>query len=940
MRALRCVLYVVLPLVQTAIPFALATAQVRPRLYESAASDGALSVAISPMDHATYGFAYPLTHILLIPSGTTGLTAYRRYSARDSWTPLAEKHAGDLYDGVEAVRFDHGQARAYVSVAFQATSDSVYIQFLDAEGRSRPASHQGLAKYYDNRAAAIVVTADDWWLYTDSAFVEAIDQWRSRGLWVSAGVITGPDRCNDSVWTSIQNQLDSGFVEVASHSRSHIHTPYPNVASEVVGSSQDLKEKLVLPPAFRNGDREYVYTWISPFGSYDNDIDRQVSVAGYLIPRLTNKSFSTFSEWQATGSRFSPSGVEYEIGPDPNRGVTDLTKLNSTFDGIVRQGGIYILYTHPKVLSDSGEWSKEYLPSHMDYISRRPNVWYTSLGHLYLYHLPEIALENSVVNGGFEGGVAPWSRYSNGGSGNAFSVVPATSGAEGVWMGRVTLGATIGTNNQLYQKGVRLESGKAYRMQYRVSASRSTTIRVRVIEQDEDYTVYGFPFVSHAVTSEWKTNTVEFTAGNFAGTVSDAMVQFYFVGSAPSTTIYLDDIRISPKESVGLPTRLRLAVQPAATEAGAVMTPPITVRIENDQGTLMTGESRLVSLALSAGTPGAILGGTTAVLSVGGIAAFPDLTVDRAGVGYTLYASAGELQPAVSIPFTVASPEQPPPTGVANSVVNGGFEGGVAPWSRYSNGGSGNAFSVVPATSGAEGVWMGRVTLGATIGTNNQLYQKGVRLESGKAYRMQYRVSASRSTTIRVRVIEQDEDYTVYGFPFVSHAVTSEWKTNTVEFTAGNFAGTVSDAMVQFYFVGSAPSTTIYLDEVRIVPASTGSGGLGKAPDEEAKGGPDVEDGRPIVFGLSQNYPNPFNPTTIIKYQVPAPVGVDGPTVSDVRLAVYDMLGREVAVLVDERKAAGRYEAEFDGTHLSTGVYLYRLAAGAYNDCRRMVLIK
>ena len=68
-----------------------------------------------------------------------------------------------------------------------------------------------------------------------------------------------------------------------------------------------------------------------------------------------------------------------------------------------------------------------------------------------------------------------------------------------------------------------------------------------------------------------------------------------------------------------------------------------------------------------------------------------------------------------------------------------------------------------------------------------------------------------------------------------------------------------------------------------------------------------------------QNYPNPFNPTTGVRYQVSE--------VSYVRLAVYDLLGREVAVLVNERKAPGKYELRFDGSSLASGVYVYRLTA-------------
>jgi hypothetical protein len=88
----------------------------------------------------------------------------------------------------------------------------------------------------------------------------------------------------------------------------------------------------------------------------------------------------------------------------------------------------------------------------------------------------------------------------------------------------------------------------------------------------------------------------------------------------------------------------------------------------------------------------------------------------------------------------------------------------------------------------------------------------------------------------------------------------------------------------------------------------------------------------PERYSLSQNYPNPFNPTTVISYQLPA--------VSDVRLVVYDILGREVEVLVNGRKAAGMYGAEFDGSRFASGVYIYRLTAGPFVEFRKMMLIK
>jgi Secretion system C-terminal sorting domain len=67
---------------------------------------------------------------------------------------------------------------------------------------------------------------------------------------------------------------------------------------------------------------------------------------------------------------------------------------------------------------------------------------------------------------------------------------------------------------------------------------------------------------------------------------------------------------------------------------------------------------------------------------------------------------------------------------------------------------------------------------------------------------------------------------------------------------------------------------------------------------------------------LSQNFPNPFNPSTTIKYELPKS--------SEVTLSVYDMLGRQVSMLVNDRRSAGVHEVKFDGSNLASGVYFYR----------------
>jgi hypothetical protein len=98
----------------------------------------------------------------------------------------------------------------------------------------------------------------------------------------------------------------------------------------------------------------------------------------------------------------------------------------------------------------------------------------------------------------------------------------------------------------------------------------------------------------------------------------------------------------------------------------------------------------------------------------------------------------------------------------------------------------------------------------------------------------------------------------------------------------------------------------------------------------------------PSRYMLEQNYPNPFNPTTTVRYTIGGVValsGSEGPATM-VKLAVYDILGREVAVLVDERKEPGTYTATWEATGMASGIYFYRLTAGAFSDAKKMLLLQ
>ena len=88
----------------------------------------------------------------------------------------------------------------------------------------------------------------------------------------------------------------------------------------------------------------------------------------------------------------------------------------------------------------------------------------------------------------------------------------------------------------------------------------------------------------------------------------------------------------------------------------------------------------------------------------------------------------------------------------------------------------------------------------------------------------------------------------------------------------------------------------------------------------------------PLSYDLSQNYPNPFNPSTTIKYSVPRAAFVS--------LKVYDVLGREVAHLVNVEKSAGNYEVEWNAENFASGIYLYKIQTGNFTQTKKMILMR
>jgi plastocyanin len=154
-----------------------------------------------------------------------------------------------------------------------------------------------------------------------------------------------------------------------------------------------------------------------------------------------------------------------------------------------------------------------------------------------------------------------------------------------------------------------------------------------------------------------------------------------------------------------------------------------------------------------------------------------------------------------------------------------------------------------------------------------------------------------------------------------SHSVVADDNS----FTSGAVS---SSAWVFEHTFNSAGSNPYYCGQ------HGGPGGVGMSGVITVEAATDVNDKNFSIdqYRLNQNFPNPFNPATIISYYLPK--------TSQVLLKVYDTIGNEVATLVHKEQSAGSYEINFSATHLSSGIYIYKLQAGSFLDSKEMILIK
>lgn len=348
---------------------------------------GGISIVINSQTHQDYGVAYPVTYIFNYSEDIKDILVTKKYTTNSAWGKIESKTENDSFNGIEAVRIDKENKKIYLSVAFSSLSDTIYTKLLDINGRAINIKFDGIAKYYDNRKAAVTASADDWHLWFHKAFMQTVDRFRKHNLYITCGTVSEKHQFTVDVIKDIQTQLDKGYLELAAHSRNHLHTEYPDIEYEVTGSRDDILNNFRLPDSYRNGKKQYVYVWIAPYGEYTDNTHLVVRKNKYFFPRLYEPGLIEASKWNNEEQVFTPAGMTLEIGrPFWGGGISGIDTLNSEFDRALANNGVYHFMCHPEELVKDWD-TMPYLEDHLAYVSNRKNIWYASLGHLYLYQL-------------------------------------------------------------------------------------------------------------------------------------------------------------------------------------------------------------------------------------------------------------------------------------------------------------------------------------------------------------------------------------------------------------------------------------------------------------------------------------------------------------------------------------------------------------------------
>lgn len=373
---------------------------------------------------ARFGCSYPITYVLAIPAGLSGLTAYIRHRTSDPLTLLPTRTRADTFNGVDAARFDYAAGRAHVSAAFAAEPNDLYIHIFDGAGQRVEATFVEVANYYDDRVCPVILTWDDWngGPWSDS-FVAAGIAHADRGLWYSPGVNAGPHwqhpfpAISQAKWDEMQAIVDLGFCEPVNHGYSHLNPSQGgyDADQEIRLGAQMVRDHITMPAQSRRGNQPAALGWVEPYGQSNAALRALLSETGHVNQRR-------FTSYAMGGwAPFDPAIGVYSRHLPTIDLDTDLATANTKFDQAYATRSLYLAAGHPWRRRGDGftgdyHWDEPEHPiyDHLDYLAGRTDVWYAGWGHSALYRraAEEVAVTAFVLpieyQAEYRGGDGPW----------------------------------------------------------------------------------------------------------------------------------------------------------------------------------------------------------------------------------------------------------------------------------------------------------------------------------------------------------------------------------------------------------------------------------------------------------------------------------------------------------------------------------------------------
>lgn len=392
------------------------------------ADDGPrFTISIDKETWRTFGLQYPATYVFQVGEVPPGAEVRRRDGGSGPWTTLDAKTAADFFNGVECVRFDRQNRRAYVSVGF-TTSHSIELEF----GGVAPVKFDSVARYYDGRKAAYTLSIDNWgcnaWAHPGAPWKgttdDASDNYQAalhvcRGFHLPVSIaINSRSAGGEAMWQAMQAELDRrdrGW-EPAVHGRTH-----PNNAAayrvhgyrqEILGCRDDILGHLRDIPY-----GQHVFEHILTYGYQDETIQR-TGAGEFLFLRgfnwHDNPASTEYAAWNPMYRFYGIGGLStkgYDAllerrEPKGRYYARDVAELDEAFDRVYRASGIFYALWHAdrfrnSVLYDPSPGEDgvrgSTLMQHLAHVANRKDVWYVANGWLYSYRY---VAENARVAGG------------------------------------------------------------------------------------------------------------------------------------------------------------------------------------------------------------------------------------------------------------------------------------------------------------------------------------------------------------------------------------------------------------------------------------------------------------------------------------------------------------------------------------------------------------